>query len=263
MVTEKEKENEQIVVRDVESARRRLYGDIDFSQYGNNRAAEPVSAEAAATLATPAFQRYIRPTDDLMPTQRTMSVGYNPQSVVAAPPVQERPKAPAVESPKASPKAAVAENRQVYNSEDLMPSIITMGILKNREEKRTLVSTRQEKKTVLDARAKVMVALYIALVAILAITIIITGVAVSNADKRVKGLESTKGEIVAMVNEQKGTLEVLGNESIIISRASSEQNMVNGGEITKISPVQLKETQIIENNWFDGVCDWISSIFGN
>lgn len=253
MITEKE--TEKTTVRDVETARKLLYGEMDYNAYP--RREEPAAQEAAATFARPrpVMQSYLSPKEDIVPSDRTMNVAFKPTNYTAAPPTYN-PAPQTVERPK-------QERRQNYAQEDLMPSIITMNVIKDREEKRTAATAKPEKKSALDTRTKVMVALYIALVAILAITIIITGLAVSKANNRVNALESTKGEIVSTINEQIGKLSIISDEAIIESRAVSELDMVNGGEVTKITLVPVREKLVVETNWFSEICDWISSIFGN
>ncbi len=148
------------------------------------------------------------------------------------------------------------------SGEDLMPSIKTMKLID--EQKAAKPAKRVVTRLNLDKRGKVMVALYALFVTVLLVAIIISGVMVSNASKRVSALSSQAEQQQEVIADQNTQLKVLENESVIRSEAEKLGFVDGGEEITQIKTVEFQEptTYAPVTNWFDKICDWLSGLFG-
>ena len=138
---------------------------------------------------------------------------------------------------------------------DLMPQV-------KRDE---IVETEEELETapVLSRKAKMALCVYLASAFIIALVVLFTGFAITN----------TSSEVAALQNQLRAKTETLtaiqseiekASSSEEIAKSAGAQGMVQNAGATEIEMLNLSDAPIYEQrtNFFDQVCDFISSIIG-
>lgn len=147
--------------------------------------------------------------------------------------------------------------RERDNMEKFFEQKISNNELFNAQEPE--VNTKEKKTTRSFSKTKGMIALYAAVVIVLAILIVTTGTLISRANKAAAAMESNIEQLHSDINEKIGTLSDLSTESVILERAK-ELGMVKAGKGTSIKQLQLAAAPVYTagTNWFDRFCDWFS-----
>lgn len=137
---------------------------------------------------------------------------------------------------------------------DVMPVISSTQVVEDENKKET---------GKLSSRAKMMLYVYMAAAFILAMIVLVTGLAITNASKEVASLENTLSIRSGVLANQGGTIAYLGDEATIAQRAE-ELGMSASSSAKAIELVELSgATEYSERtNAFDKFCDFLSKIIG-
>lgn len=155
-------------------------------------------------------------------------------------------------------EAATVES--VLNA-DVMPSSQTLTMNFQREYENSDTTTSKK----LDARTKVAIVGYVAIV--LALVLGITLVSVSVSDLLAENIALTES-----YQETLGTIATLNEELsaedvAVLTEKAAELGYVeaSNADTQMYTKVETRPAQNfeIESNWFDSLCDWLSSIFGD
>ncbi len=148
---------------------------------------------------------------------------------------------------------AVATTVAPVEKREAMPTISS--------EKEREVEKKEEQK--LSSRAKVMLYVYMATAFILAMIVMITGLAITRTSKEVLSLENTLSAQSEVLTAQNETLAYLGEDETIASIASELGMQVSEGA-TAIDLIELvsKPEYTAKTNGFDKFCDFVGGIFG-
>lgn len=125
------------------------------------------------------------------------------------------------------------------------------------------VQEKRREELKLSSKAKVMLCVYAAAALILAIIVMATGLAISNASGEVASLESGVAARSAVLAEADATLAHLSDADTIMGEAV-RNGMTAGGEATEVEllPMSEKTDYAARSNGFDRFCDFLSGIFG-
>lgn len=139
------------------------------------------------------------------------------------------------------------------DEEELMP------VIRRSEE----IEEEKAEERVLSSKEKAMVFVYMAASLILALIVLITGLAITGATKEVNALESevrTQSVVLAEANE----LLAHYSDDATIAEAASALGMVEAGNATEVELVELtsKASYTERTNAFDKFCDFFSKIIG-
>lgn len=169
------------------------------------------------------------------------------------------------------PDTAEFVNEPVYTSraprkvrrdaESVMPTIRTRAVLDSDTDKAPAQNKRT--KPAMSLNAKVMLAVYAAVVVVLAAIVIATGIAIGNLGSSVAAMEAELSAKSTIVTEQNATLSAMENDSAILGQAT-EIGMVKPTVKTEIELLPMGEAVNYEarTNWFDKFCDWLSNLIG-
>lgn len=151
-----------------------------------------------------------------------------------------------------------------YSDPNLMPSRETMQITRpayygNEERTAAKSATKQKYST----KSKILIASYAAVLLALALIITLTTVSVASLFSDVSRLEvelNSQIETVASLDE---SIEAAGSAETVLDKAA--QMGMSGATVD--STFDLPATKAAQNvsvntNWFDGLCNWFSNIFG-
>lgn len=118
---------------------------------------------------------------------------------------------------------------------------------------------KQKKTTRSFSKTKGMIALYAAVVIVLAILIVTTGTLISRANKDAAAIEGNISQLSGDISNKIDTLADLSTESVIMERAK-ELGMVKAGSGTSVKQLKLSAAPvyIAGTNWFDRLCDFFS-----
>ncbi len=143
------------------------------------------------------------------------------------------------------------------NREDLMPSIRKERKEKAVEEVSEQTALREERES-LSTRTKVVLAVYLAIVVILAAVVIGTGIAITGSTAAVSRLETQVSVKQETLLQQTQTLNMITDETFLKGKAA-EKNMINTVNPTVVTPAETIEPVIYKSrtNWFDKICDWL------
>ena len=180
----------------------------------------------------------------------------------------ERPKYPGLDEyvglPETSSKSAAktAKKRMPRESEDVMPSIKTRAYMTEKPEEIEKVS-RSESKEGLQSKTKLMLAIYVATVIVLAAIVIATGIAISGAENSVSSLEYQLSQKNAVIAGQQAEIAALGDDTYLTG-AAVENGMQKVDNAIEVDLIDLGGTVDYEarTNWFDKFSDWLSKIIG-
>lgn len=122
--------------------------------------------------------------------------------------------------------------------------------------------TEPAKKERIAAKTQLMLFAYLAVAVVLAVAVIATGIAISNANNRASQLESELALKLATINSQAAELEVLNDENVIADKAAN-QGMIKVDNATSVELIPLGDKVVYEasSNWFDKLCDALSKVF--
>lgn len=152
-------------------------------------------------------------------------------------------------------------NGETLLNADTMPTQQTLTMNYQREYQQGGVKAA-EKMTV---KTKVAIISYVAVVLALVLGITFASLAVSNAFSQSVALSETYQDTLTEIAELEAQLSV-DDESALAARAA-ELGYVSANEVSTVTYTRLQTRAAqdfnIESNWFDSLCDWISSIFGN
>lgn len=152
-------------------------------------------------------------------------------------------------------------NGETLLNADTMPTQQTLTMNYQREYRQGGVKAA-EKMTV---KTKVAIISYVAVVLALVLGITFASLAVSNAFSQSIALSETYQDTLTEIAELEAQLSV-DDESALAARAA-ELGYVSANEVSTVTYTRLQTRAAqdfnIESNWFDSLCDWISSIFGN
>ena len=147
-------------------------------------------------------------------------------------------------------------------SEDVMPSIKTRAYMTEKPEEIEKVS-RSESKEGLQSKTKLMLAIYVATVIVLAAIVIATGIAISGAENSVSSLEYQLSQKNAVIAGQQAEIAALGDDTYLTG-AAVENGMQKVDNAIEVDLIDLGGTVDYEarTNWFDKFSDWLSKIIG-
>ena len=152
------------------------------------------------------------------------------------------------------PIARITPNE--IKSEDLMPTI-------HRMEEYEDMETKPEVRK-LSSKAKAMVFVYMAATLILALIVLATGIAITQATKDVTALEGEVNAKSAVLSETTNTLIHYSDDQTITGIAT-ELGMVKNSSTRAIDLIELNEIETYppRTNMFDRLCDFVSKVIGN
>lgn len=130
------------------------------------------------------------------------------------------------------------------------------------ENEQTAVPEKKEEQK-LSSRAKIMLYVYMATAVILAMIVMITGLAIGRASKEVVSLENTLSAQSQVLTAQNETIAYLGDEATIAEKASELGMTVTSGA-TAIDLIELVSAPeySAKTNAFDKFCDFLGGIIG-
>ncbi len=139
--------------------------------------------------------------------------------------------------------------------DELMPVIRKSEEVEQAEEK--------TEARALSSKEKAMVFVYMAASLILALIVLITGLAITGATKEVNALESevrTQSAVLAEANE----LLAHYSDDLTITGAATEMGMVKSSGATEVELIELTSAASYKErtNAFDKFCDFLSKIIG-
>lgn len=151
-------------------------------------------------------------------------------------------------------RGTVARVTAHMDEETLMP------VIRKSEE---LDEAEKTETRTLSSKEKAMVFVYMAASLILALIVLITGLAITGATKEVNALESevrTQSVVLAEANE----LLAHYSDDLTITNSAVDMGMVQTGETTEVELVDLTSKASYEErtNAFDKFCDFFSNIIG-
>lgn len=158
-----------------------------------------------------------------------------------------------------APKKLVTPRRR--EREDLMPSIKTRAYNKDMSE--NIEAPSQKTRSGVSPKARLMLAVYMVVVVILAALVIATGIAVSNINSDVNSLQ---GEILAknqQIISQNSVIDKITDENYIAGIAGGKDmekvdSVVSVDKLPIVEPIKYES----RTNWFDIFCDWLQYVFG-
>ena len=154
-----------------------------------------------------------------------------------------------------------AEN---FTNPDLMPTGVTMESRSGVKVNSNAVAAREHKTYVnihsLSQKGKVALVAYAALVLALVLVITLTSVAISASMSNIANVQAEIEKTIADINGM--YIDVEENADLY----AQELGLVAAENATTAyyAPVLTREeiTYNISENWFDNLCEWVSSIFG-
>ncbi len=146
------------------------------------------------------------------------------------------------------------------NSPDVMPSTQTLTMSYQREYAATKTRTASK----LTTKEKVMIASYAIVVLALIVAVTICGVSVTNSFDVALGSSVEYGELASSiadltVESQTENFEELNRRAIELGYVDA--SMSNTQTYTELE-TRPAQNFSVESNWFDSLCDWLSSVFG-
>lgn len=147
-------------------------------------------------------------------------------------------------------------------NEDILPSQTTLQERFVREY--TVNETATTSKSKLSTKQKMAVASYVAIVAVLILAVTLCSLAINGTFASILSLNQVENGLA----EEIGVLEgILGEDNYdeLYQKALEEGYVEMGKDNTMYYdslPTRPSQSTNIESNWFDKLCDWLSSIFG-
>ncbi|MCH5163850.1 MAG: hypothetical protein J1F36_02410 [Clostridiales bacterium] len=115
----------------------------------------------------------------------------------------------------------------------------------------------------MDSRTKLILGVYVSIIALLSALVIATGIFLSSAGARVESLQSEVDSRNAIISQQLSDISMLSDENNITGRAyNNGMERVDSTEIIDLLPIGEAPTYEGTTNWFDSFCDWLSGVFG-
>lgn len=120
-----------------------------------------------------------------------------------------------------------------------------------------------EEKPRLSISGKALIAIYSAIIVILAALIITTGVFINNLNRDIAAAQSSIDYEFELKSFNSALLAEASNPDVIRAKAS-ELNFTEPAGFVSIQAAPVKELPVYEptTNWFDRFCDWLSSVIG-
>ena len=141
--------------------------------------------------------------------------------------------------------------------EELMPRVRYQR--QEEDVEREVPVTRQK----MDSRTKLILGVYVSIIALLSALVIATGIFLSSAGARVESLQNEVDARNAIISQQLSDISVLSDENNIAGRAfNNGMDRVDAAEIIELLPIGEAPTYEGTTNWFDSFCDWLSGVFG-
>ena len=154
--------------------------------------------------------------------------------------------------------SAVAPQTEEYTAPDLMPSNQTLNMSYERNYSGEKAASKISTKT------KVLAISYVAVVLVLVLAVAICGVAVSESFSGVVALDGQYGQITSEIDALQK--EISTEDYADLLNKAQQLGYVDASNSNTQSYTRLETRPAqnfnVETNWFDSLCDWLCSIFG-
>lgn len=152
---------------------------------------------------------------------------------------------------------AVEKDRDDYENPDLMPSRQTMETIWDSKSFTT-------DKVILNARAKILIAGFVAVALALVLIITLTAVSVAGLFGDVSALETTLANRTAQIEQMREGLTTVDEAEMIKKAQGLGYQKPSSGQIEYFEklPTRASQNYTVSSNWFDKICEFLSSSFG-
>lgn len=150
-------------------------------------------------------------------------------------------------------------NKERTADPDVLPSHSTLQMSYAREyQKQTQAGTK------VSTRTKVMVASYVTVVLALVLAVTLCSVSVAGSFQATTQLKAELGAVSTQLEQLREQLSVEDYEALSQKAESLGYYYPTGSNTQTYTELETRPAQNfdIQTNWFDSLCDWISSVFG-
>lgn len=152
------------------------------------------------------------------------------------------------------------ETGTVADSPDLMPSAQTL----NMSYQRDYASVKTHAVAKLSTKQKVVIASYCIVVLALIVAVTLCGVSVTGSFDAALVSSVQYGELTESVDALVAQTQSVNFEEL--DRRATELGYVDASRSNTMTYSELEtrpaQNFTVESNWFDSLCDWLSSVFG-
>ena len=137
----------------------------------------------------------------------------------------------------------------------------TMPVVVKKEKQ--VAKVEEKEVTSLDVKSKVMLGIYMMVALIMSIIVAATGIIVGNTQAQVNDLSAQVRAVSASISVQSAQISDLASAESVSERAvDSGMTEISGGESIAFIPMSDANSYEASTNFFDKVCDFVSSIIG-